>query len=134
MSNRLKKKQSNQSLKNAIEFLDLDMTMEEMGKKMNYSKAAVSKYLGDFSPSKTFMSKFEEVFNVSLKDFEEADYKQPVTKSNAIQSSNEVMDVKALNLLVQELRERVFDLKESLLAEREFNEYIKKENDKLKSS
>lgn len=129
MTNKLKKKLSNSSLKNAIKSLDLDMTMEEFGAKLNYSKAAVSKYLGDFPPSKSFLSKFEEVFQVSLKDFEE-DF---VDNLSDLKSTQEDLgEIEALKELVKELKERVSDLKESLNEERESKKYFKDEYDLLK--
>ena len=134
---KLKKTQSNESLKKAISHLNLDMTMEELGKKLEYSKAAVSKYLGGFPPSKAFLLKFEEVFSVNLKDFENED-PEPSTgthlKTNAKSiKQNEMIEIEVLKELVLELKGRVADLKESLETEKEYKEYFKKKYESIKT-
>lgn len=77
----LKKKNNNENLLKAISFLRLDLTMEELGEKLGYKKATISKYLSTknpLPPSDEFLNKFEEVFKVTLSDFET---KQPEIKN-----------------------------------------------------
>lgn len=69
----LKKKNNNRNLLKAISFLRLDLTLDELGEKLGYKKATISKYLSTknpLPPSDEFLNKFEEVFNVKLSDFE----------------------------------------------------------------
>lgn len=77
----LKKKNNNENLLKAISFLRLELTMDELGEKLGYKKATISKYLSTknpLPPSDDFLNKFEEVFKVKLSDFET---KQPEIKS-----------------------------------------------------
>lgn len=67
----LKRKNNNNNLLKAISFLRLDLTYDELGEKLGYKKATVSKYItGKLPPSGDFLNKFEEVFKVKLIDFE----------------------------------------------------------------
>lgn len=134
---KLKKTQSNESLKKAIAFLGLDMTMEQLGNKLNYSKAAVSKYLGDFPPSKAFLLKFEEVFEIDLKNFESTNLTLSIEDGyesfNEPNNKDAMTESEFLKELVNELRERVVDLKESLENEKQSKIYFKNEYELLKT-
>jgi len=131
---KLKKKQSSESLMRAISFLKIDMSMQELGEKLNYSKAAVSKYLSGFPPSKAFLNKFEQEFGVVLSHF---DVDSPLYKEEihpGLESKNNPFpesDNETLKELVKELRERVVDLKKSLEEAREAKHYFKDEFEKL---
>lgn len=81
----LKKKNNNQNLIKAISFLRLQLTYEELGSKLGYGKATVSKYIaGKLPPSDDFLNNFEEVFNIKLSDFEttEIETKNPPQESS----------------------------------------------------
>jgi transcriptional regulator with XRE-family HTH domain len=68
---KLKSTQTNKALLRAIAQLGLSMSMEELGNKMGFGKATVSKYLsGSLAPSENFLRKFETVFDVELINYE----------------------------------------------------------------
>ncbi len=70
---RLKLTQNNTALLRAIAHLGLNISMEELGNKMGFGKATVSKYLsGSLAPSENFLKKFETVFNIDLTDHQTA--------------------------------------------------------------
>ena len=98
----LKKKNNNENLLKAISFLRLDLTMEELGNKLGYQKATVSKYInGSLAPSSDFLNKFEEVFKVSLNDFET---KPNQTETKNPQQNDGSLKDKMIELLEHQLR------------------------------
>lgn len=67
----LKKKNNNENLLKAITFLKLNLTYDELGEKLGYKKATISKYVkGTLPPSDDFLNKFEEVFKIKLDNLE----------------------------------------------------------------
>lgn len=105
----LKKKNNNENLLKAISFLRLDLTMEELGEKLDYKKSTISKYItGSLPPSNDFLNKFEEVFNINLNDFET---KQPETKTPE-QSQG---DYKLLHEVIKSQAKQIEFLQEMLL-------------------
>lgn len=79
----LKKKNNNENLLKAISFLRLNLTYDELGEKLGYKKATISKYIkGTLPPSSDFLSKFEEVFKVELNSFENKEIKKPTTDNS----------------------------------------------------
>jgi transcriptional regulator with XRE-family HTH domain len=68
----LKKINNNENLLRAISYLQLNITMGDLGSKLGYTKSTVSKYInGSLPPSDNFLKTFQEVFSIDLNKFSE---------------------------------------------------------------
>lgn len=124
----IKKSNKNEQLIKAVNSLRLDFPIVELAEKMEVDKGNVSAYLNNKKPvSKNFIKKFEDVFNISIGDFEAEQKEIPQNKQYETTKDPPNEMVTLLKDHVNDLKDTIEILKKGLHDRNEIIDILKAE-------